>query len=922
MRTYYPILSVMFFCSLVSQTTFSQTMLGEVIPNTNLALPQSYNFQEYVFPEPNDQGSCTGARNTTATIDEVFIAQTHRHSLDHPFYFTIGYRPALFQVAVSGSGQAPDVEVEGFREGNSIGKLCLKGPATLPTSIDLSLPDFDNYFSVTLPKNWVQPGLELRLTAGDQVRAITNEELKIGPYTEINLVMYEMDVLDYNTSPHNSPIIDNFIQESGAALPASVFRYGVFPERLKFPELVASNDTEQTVRLTSRGEMSKNGINSDGSINSVATLFIGNLHRATGDFLSTIYFGNTLNLAPGGWGGGHSFVSFDFSDVYIHELGHALSLPHWGESAFEIEDPQSYQYLYPYGGDVGKGGGRGETWGFLQHIYEFVNPVCQFDERGQAGLESSDAMQRNNHCLEKRSESQGPWDGFGDFSALAIHRYLVGGSADSGQVNYRGQNRDYQFNYQEGFPVVSMENGKRIYTRDPLQPATPRYQERNQLPGDELLNQDVYLIYGTTHPTQDQANLLYPPIKFKGTLPPLVDPTDPDTMAALKTEDAYVNSLSSPRDITLKMTYADGSVLHAINPWHSFVRPESYPEDYFNIWRYDLSNFALVVPGDKELVDVELYHRPFAVNYSAITGNVRDPDQNITAANFMDSAELKASYGASRPKKLGGGSIGNRVWYDLNQNGLEDEGEPGIADVSVLLWRDSDGDDVPDYMGFGGVSKTDANGYYTFGGLAPGPYTAFVWSVDNWDKGQPLNGMVSTVSAVLNSNNDIDGDNNACFSSGGQAGLGTGPCSTAMARRDIASGVVTLSADGEPLMDGDRIDDWFDFDPSGNMTIDFGFHYQDSRAFYTGGTLFVPSIAADNLNYEVQFELSNPLTLEFSVVRASELTDNSTTLGNFTDGKITIPRVTIQGIDYLIELTLVDSSKLIFRVSKAEVIAN
>ena len=43
-------------CILVGNGSFAQTSLGSVIPNTNKALPSSYNFQEYVFPEPNDQG--------------------------------------------------------------------------------------------------------------------------------------------------------------------------------------------------------------------------------------------------------------------------------------------------------------------------------------------------------------------------------------------------------------------------------------------------------------------------------------------------------------------------------------------------------------------------------------------------------------------------------------------------------------------------------------------------------------------------------------------------------------------------------------------------------------------------------------------------------------------------------------------------
>ena len=80
-------------------------------------------------------------------------------------------------------------------------------------------------------------------------------------------------------------------------------------------------------------------------------------------------------------------------------------------------------------------------------------------------------------------------------------------------------------------------------------------------------------------------------------------------------------------------------------------------------------------------------------------------------------------------------SIGNRVWNDYNKNGINDPDEPGIPGVSLVLWGDSDGDDVPDWEGFQGVEVTDEEGYYTFTGLDPGNYVVFVWSVDNLGAG-------------------------------------------------------------------------------------------------------------------------------------------------------------------------------------------
>ena len=152
-------------------------------------------------------------------------------------------------------------------------------------------------------------------------------------------------------------------------------------------------------------------------------------------------------------------------------------------------------------------------------------------------------------------------------------------------------------------------------------------------------------------------------------------------------------------------------------------------------------------------------------------------------------------------------SIGNRVWNDYNQNGINDPEEPGIPGVSLVIWSDSDGDDIPDPQGFGGVQITDEEGYYRFSGLTPGKYLVFVWQVDNWGPSEPLEGFQSTTGFVADANNDVDFDNN-----------GAGAPFT-----DIMSGIVTLTADGEPLNDGDPFNCYFNYDASGNNTIDFGF---------------------------------------------------------------------------------------------------
>jgi hypothetical protein len=85
-------------------------------------------------------------------------------------------------------------------------------------------------------------------------------------------------------------------------------------------------------------------------------------------------------------------------------------------------------------------------------------------------------------------------------------------------------------------------------------------------------------------------------------------------------------------------------------------------------------------------------------------------------------------------------TIGDRVWNDLNVNGLQDEGEPGLPNVAVILNSQKYGSQTV---------VTDANGHYTFTNLIPGEKYQVIFGA--------ASGYVRTM-VVSNINDELDND--------------------------------------------------------------------------------------------------------------------------------------------------------------------
>ena len=152
---------------------------------------------------------------------------------------------------------------------------------------------------------------------------------------------------------------------------------------------------------------------------------------------------------------------------------------------------------------------------------------------------------------------------------------------------------------------------------------------------------------------------------------------------------------------------------------------------------------------------------------------------SLTAAGNPDdagTANRNVDFGLFPPL-----SLGDTVWFDLNNNGTLDSGEAGAAGVTVELF-DTAGTRLA-------AATTNAQGGYLFTRLAPGGYRVAL-PAGNFQTGGPLAGFISSTGAVGSAtgpSEPVAGDpaNNLDHGTGQPTGQVLGP-------------VVTLARGGAP----------------------------------------------------------------------------------------------------------------------------
>lgn len=164
-------------------------------------------------------------------------------------------------------------------------------------------------------------------------------------------------------------------------------------------------------------------------------------------------------------------------------------------------------------------------------------------------------------------------------------------------------------------------------------------------------------------------------------------------------------------------------------------------------------------------------------------------------------------------------SLGNRVWLDngagggVQNDGMQNGSEPGLANVVVGLYADANSDRQPDSTTpVLPVQSTDGNGHYLFITVQEGKYVVRIESA-NFTAGGVLASLVSSTGAIDSASNSQDRKDNGVDNASPQT-------------QGIVSGTVmvgpganapTGETDIGTLGTGGKTDD------RSNLTVDFGF---------------------------------------------------------------------------------------------------
>lgn len=544
----------------------------------------------------------------------------------------VGRREALALVTLP-VGNAINPKLEGWRHGVLLGVVALAPPSALPPTESQGPAYASNRYSATLPADWLQQDLELRVRADNYSAGAPRTPL-IG--ADVPMTLRILPFYLFGANPTNS------VPLSMARLPSQATVNEVFAKwpvarlvtrthdagKVTWPEMVIGPRSGGAAYVVRNKTEQRDGYATMSAVLGI----LGRLREANGEQTGNVqYYAPLMMLnaqgayeSPGGGLGGGDLGTGDhhYTGIFIHEQGHAFGLPHVG-GAYKNGS-------YPYVG----GSLAGSAWGYDSMRREFLAPFVPTSASRYAGCAddtfdgSPRQMDSQARCVKQDPMQSGAGDQaqgyafatFSDYSTAVMQRRLEGVTTvgSDGTHTYSGGSiiRD------KGFPG----GYRRWDTVDrrwvDVQPTTTDkglYGLDGGLPIRR--NVRVYSIFVTISYAGTQGvTQIYPPLAYFGNQIRYIDPTDAAQRASivLNTGTYPWYCSGSGCDYTVRVTYGDGSVRHVLlqggfRSWFNATAPQpASASDPLDGDSFRL--FAINVPANQPLRKIELLDTPMAWN--------------------------------------------------------------------------------------------------------------------------------------------------------------------------------------------------------------------------------------------------------------------------------------------------------------------